>query len=350
MRLLVVENDATFAAMLKSAPCIVERAHEIVQITQAVDAIRQIDAGFRFEVALVDLGQSNAERLEALTRLCARCQDLVVIAFSDHRDPDIARDVIRAGAQDCLLKSEATPSIVDRVLLCALERHRREAVLKNAAFYDDLTGVLNRRGARTALCSAIHYASQRELRSCALLTLDLDGFKAVNDKLGHPIGDALLKQCCRRIVGCLRPNDQVGRVGGDEFSVILERIRHNDEASNIAKKLVAVIDSPFQIGRQSVSISASLGVSVYPDDTDSVNDLVEYSDKALYAAKRRGKNQCVTYREMANQPETWQRPPGHDCERVFVNSAARRHSICRLPILADPATDVIRMKSNGSPQ
>jgi len=163
---------------------------------------------------------------------------------------------------------------------------------------DDLTGLLNRRGVRQALAATMRPGARCEAEPCALLTLDLDDFKAVNDRFGHPAGDTLLFLCGQRLSGCLRSCDHVGRTGGDEFVVILCRLRQFEAVSVVVRKIARVIAKPFELSRWSVSISASIGTATFPADAETAAALVRRSDRALCEAKRRGKNQHLAWRDL----------------------------------------------------
>jgi diguanylate cyclase (GGDEF)-like protein len=163
---------------------------------------------------------------------------------------------------------------------------------------DDLTGLLNRRGIRNALAATMRPGANRDPEPCALLTLDLDDFKSINDRYGHPAGDTLLFLIGQRIARCLRSCDHVGRTGGDEFVVILCRLRRFEAVSIVVRKIARVFAAPFDLGRRSVSVTASIGVATFPADAETAPVLVRRSDRALFEAKRRGKRQHLTWRDL----------------------------------------------------
>jgi diguanylate cyclase (GGDEF)-like protein len=136
---------------------------------------------------------------------------------------------------------------------------------------------------------------EREEKLVALLFVDLDGFKHVNDTLGHAAGDELLCMVARRIRESLRQSDTVARLGGDEFAVILEQILHVDSAGAIAQKIVERLGEPFRLAAGEASVSASIGITVSPFDGKSVKELMIDADCAMYAAKAAGKNRFEFY-------------------------------------------------------
>jgi diguanylate cyclase (GGDEF)-like protein len=120
--------------------------------------------------------------------------------------------------------------------------------------------------------------------------IDLDGFKAVNDELGHEVGDDVLKEAATRLAGCVRKSDTVARLGGDEFTAIIEDIDGPGAAALVAQKMLDQLARPFCVGRHAPSVSASIGIARYPADSNDAVDLVKMADEAMYQAKRSGKN------------------------------------------------------------
>jgi len=161
--------------------------------------------------------------------------------------------------------------------------------LKHLASHDLLTTLPNRAAFEEAAATAIRRASANGGR-LALLFVDLDGFKGVNDTYGHASGDALLRTIGQRIRRCLRAGDAVARVGGDEFNVLLDDVGSEKEAARVARTLLARIGEPVEVDRQSIALSASIGISFYPEDADGVDELVTHADMAMYEAKSRGRN------------------------------------------------------------
>ena len=174
------------------------------------------------------------------------------------------------------------------------ERKAAEEKIKQLAFYDPLTQLPNRRLLLERLKHSID-VERREGKQLALLMLDLDRFKAVNDNLGHLAGDELLQQVATRITARLREVDVVARLGGDEFIILLEDIAHPEDAARIAEGIVADLSKPFQlIQSDDVRIGVSIGISLYPQHGDSPEILMNSADAALYQAKDRGRG-CFAY-------------------------------------------------------
>ncbi|WP_292931873.1 sensor domain-containing diguanylate cyclase [Noviherbaspirillum sp.] len=170
------------------------------------------------------------------------------------------------------------------------EAQQKTAELTHAAAHDALTGLPNRNLLKDRTRLAIARA-QRKHERFALLFLDLDRFKEVNDRMGHASGDALLVDVAHRLAGCVREVDTIARLGGDEFVVLLEGPTHKMEVKAVAGKILASLRKPYQLGAQSTTISVSIGASLYPDDGGDTESLLEHADTAMYRAKQQGRDQ-----------------------------------------------------------
>jgi len=175
------------------------------------------------------------------------------------------------------------------VILDISERKRMEQAIWQEANYDALTGLPNRRLFRDRLSEEVKRA-QRSGHELALLFIDLDRFKEVNDTLGHDVGDQLLVQAGQRICAALRASDTVSRQGGDEFVVILPDIANQAAASFIAQDIIQTLACPFDLDGHQAFVSASVGIAFFPDDSLECETLVSYADQAMYAAKAHGRN------------------------------------------------------------
>ncbi|MDX1464265.1 MAG: EAL domain-containing protein [Halomonas sp.] len=167
-----------------------------------------------------------------------------------------------------------------------------EEQVRRLAYYDPLTRLPNRRLLEDRLELAIRHARRQQQR-LAVIFLDLDHFKQVNDALGHAVGDELLLKVSQRLRAQLREDDTLARQGGDEFIVLLNEIEEVEEVTRVARRLVESVSSPFEMGGQVFRVGCSLGISLYPDDSDQVETLVRQADAAMYRAKQEGRN---TYR------------------------------------------------------
>jgi diguanylate cyclase (GGDEF)-like protein len=158
------------------------------------------------------------------------------------------------------------------------------------AYHDALTGLDNRISLAPALEKAVERTRRRATKLAGLF-LDLDGFKQINDVHGHDAGDRLLMEAARRLRSALRSSDPLARLGGDEFFVVLEDLNDAGPAERVAQKLLGALQAPYDIGAgKEVLISASIGVSLFPDDAGDAATLMKHADAAMYAAKQAGKN------------------------------------------------------------
>ena len=198
------------------------------------------------------------------------------------------------------------------------EQRRAEETIRYLAYFDGLTGLPNRVLMRELLGRALA-AAERHQRSLAVLFVDLDQFKRINDTLGHDMGDLLLQEVARRLVSCIRRSDaifsegdvgnipQVGgeeaisRLGGDEFVLILSEISSSEDAANVARRIAAALAQPIRLGHDEVIITASIGISVYPYDATSAETLLKHADAAMYHAKEQGRNSYRFFTEALNE-------------------------------------------------
>lgn len=178
--------------------------------------------------------------------------------------------------------------------------------LEHMATHDELTGLPNRALLRDRLGHALTDV-QRNNRRGALLLLDLDHFKMVNDSHGHPVGDQLLREIGRRLSACLKSTDTLARLGGDEFVVLLERIERAEEAGLVAERLLNnLVNKPFFLFGNEIRVRTSIGITVFPDDDVRLDELMKNVDLALYAAKQGGRNTYHFYSRVMHNKLRWQ--------------------------------------------
>lgn len=171
------------------------------------------------------------------------------------------------------------------------EKKKTEELIWQQANFDALTGLPNRRMFHDRLEQDMKKA-HRDHGRLALLFLDLDRFKEINDTLGHSMGDQLLKEAGKRLLNCVRDTDTVARLGGDEFTVILVGIQNTASVERIAEEILAKISEPFHLGDEQAYVTTSIGITLYPDDADTRDALIKNADQAMYVAKQHGRNRC----------------------------------------------------------
>ena len=204
------------------------------------------------------------------------------------------REVSVQGSEDVAQLVVGFNSMIGELRLREHAKREAEAKLKQMALVDELTGLPNRRLLFDRLTQSLARA-RREGSSLALLFIDLDGFKRVNDDLGHRVGDTLLSEVAKRLLARSRDSDTVARIGGDEFAVILNHIQENEDANKVAASMLNALRQPFQVDGHFVQIGASIGISIFPDHGQEGGYLLQQADCAMYAAKKGGRNRVVQF-------------------------------------------------------
>lgn len=229
-----------------------------------------------------------------------------VIMLTGKGDENVATEAMKAGAADYLIKGDLTSELLFRSIRYAVEHERAQRELEETrqrefrktlhmAYHDYLTDLPNRILFVDRISQAIEQA-KRYKHKLAILFLDLNRFKLVNDTLGHDAGDTLLKEVASRLLGCMRKTDSVARMGGDEFAIIMTRISKDEDAADFAQKVVESIERPFNLANQEICIGASIGISIYPTDGVSAEILLMNADSAMYTAKKDGASDYKYYK------------------------------------------------------
>lgn len=243
----------------------------------------------RFDAVLLDLSLPDAFGLPTVRQVHAMNPTVPVVVLSGVADQGLALQAVQQGAQDYLVKGQGHPEVLARSIRYAIERKRAEEHLMYLAQYDHLTGLVNRSLFRDRLIQAMA-RSKRMNQQIGLMLLDLDRFKTVNDTFGHDMGDELLKAVAERLKVCVREVDTVARMGGDEFTIILEGVSSEQNILVVAKRITESIATPFELKGHQISIGISIGVTIYPHDDHPVDELLKHADMAMYRAKQQGGN------------------------------------------------------------
>jgi diguanylate cyclase (GGDEF)-like protein/PAS domain S-box-containing protein len=194
------------------------------------------------------------------------------------------------------------------------ERKKAEETLEYQMYHDLLTGLPNRTFFMEHLSLALPQAHRRR-QKLAVMFLDIDRFKVTNDTFGHTAGDELLKKIAIRLKGCMRESDILARIGGDEFTILLPDITHVEDAARISEKISTVLKQPFRVNDQEIYVTASIGISIYPDDSNYGEDLLKHADIAMFHAKEQGGNGYQFYSPSINI---------RTLERIILESSLRR--------------------------
>lgn len=241
------------------------------------------------------LTEGDEEPLKAIQDLHHQAPDTPIIVMASPEQEELALQMMECGTQDYLLRSEVEyPGILRRVISHALQRQSLENELHYIANYDQLTGLINRSLFHENLVKAVAKAHRNDA-PLSVLYLGLDRFKPINDTFGHSVGDTLLKSVSRRLKGCLREYDTVAYLGGDEFAVILDDIPTIREYSKVSTKILEVMERPFRIADHEIHVTASIGLSSFPDCGRTADDLIKSANIAMYRAKEMGRSSYQFY-------------------------------------------------------
>jgi predicted signal transduction protein with EAL and GGDEF domain len=254
----------------------------------------------RFDAVLLDTALAESEGPATVAQIREAAPDIAVLAIGGEADERLALAHLEAGAQDWLERERLAPGAVRRAIRYAIERIRAERRLAQLATYDSLTGLVNRATLVHRLGRAIARA-RRSGKQVALLFVDLDGFKPINDAFGHAIGDELLKSVAARLGSAVRATDTVARLGsavratdtvarlgGDEFAVVLEGIVDTRDVARVAAKVIDAVSAPSSALGRETSVSASVGIALFPSCGWEVGALLRHADAAMYRAKQSG--------------------------------------------------------------
>jgi len=243
-----------------------------------------------YDICLLDYFLGADVGLDVLRAAKAKAIDIpfVVITGADSEETD--EEVMLAGAADFLPKEEAASSqLLERTLIHAIEREKHVLELQRLATQDPLTKLFNRASFEDSIERTISI-SRRRNSTFGILLLDLDRFKEINDTLGHDVGDSLLCLVASRLMHVTRKEDIIARVGGDEFTILINNVESYQQIESVADKALHAIAQPFPLNNNSLTVSTSIGIAVFPDSGQTSVELMKHADLALYKAKALGKN------------------------------------------------------------
>lgn len=239
------------------------------------------------DMILTDLSLSDASGLDAVRRLRAAAPSVAILVLTGLADEELGLRAIQLGADDYLSKSELNRAYLTRAIRRGMERNRAFSRLAHLALRDHLTGLANRTAFMERLQHAITLCKRCD-RQVAVGFLDLDKFKSINDTYGHEAGDRVLQQVACRLGSTVRSCDMAARLGGDEFAFILEDAADEKTLSVALDRIQAALAPPLRIeGHGCLELGSSIGVALYPDGGDTVEELLRAADRAMYDAKQR---------------------------------------------------------------
>ncbi len=247
----------------------------------------------KIDVLLLDLSLPDSHGLETFAKAYAHAPKVPIIVLTGNDDHALALLAVKAGAQDFLFKGKLDRELLIRSMQYSIERKRYQEQLEHQANYDVLTGLPNRNLLQDRLKRAVF--AQRDARPIAVVFIDLDHFKFINDSLGHTQGDKLLAIIAERLASIVREGDTVARLGGDEFVLVLNDQNKEDVIFRAMQRVLNKVSEPMTIDGQELYITCSAGVSLYPADAPDVETLLKNADVAMYRAKEHGRNNFQFY-------------------------------------------------------
>jgi len=294
MRLLYVEDSPLDAQLfLQSIKFLDSFAHINIQHVDTLSQACTNVAKGEVDCVLLDLGLPDGVGPANVLRLLEACPGLTIVVMTGDDDDSVGLQAIHHGAQEYLIKGQIEAAALSRILRHSVERNallQELMALREREYFrathDVLTGLPNRQLFEDRTRQSLNRA-ERNNESLALCYLDLDGFKPVNDSFGHAVGDALLCEVARCLTDAIRDGDTVARVGGDEFMLLLYPLADRQQAQRVASRVIERIHAIDSVDGQAVNISASVGISLYPEHAEGYADLTQYADIAMYYSKER---------------------------------------------------------------
>lgn len=297
MRILIVEDDEDDYIIISDL--LVDALGTVGSIVwahsydHALEQIEQVDFDFYF----IDNRLGAKLGLGLIAEIKQKFNispPIIMLSGVDDHQTDLT--AMELGADDYLIKSQLTAPLLERTIRYLLRDKTLESRLRKLAHFDSLTGLYNRSIFNEFLSSCLEQSIRFDQRF-ALVTLDLDKFKLINDNYGHPAGDQLLTKVASRLKNALRRSDVVARLGGDEFSIILKDVKHDNDFLKLVENLIALFQAPFQINSKPINITTSMGIAIFPNDSHTAEGLVSNSDMAMYQAKDGGRNTFSFYNQ-----------------------------------------------------
>lgn len=289
IKVLLVEDNPGDVRLIQEALAAADTVKLELAHVARLDAAMKRFREEHFDVSLLDLSLPDSQGLETFTRAQAQAAGVPVVVLTGLDDEALALKAVQAGAQDYLLKGQLDGKLLVRAMRYAIERKRIEEQLLHTAFHDPLTGLPNRALFLDRLRTVYRRSLRHDEYLYAVLFLDLDRFKNVNDSLGHPIGDQLLISIGKRLETCLRPGDTVARLGGDEFGILLEDIKDVQTAIRVAERIQQAVSEVIMLGGHEIYTTVSIGIAISTTGYERAEDILRDADTAMYRAKELGK-------------------------------------------------------------
>jgi len=264
-----------------------------VKDPEAIDLVAQLQ---RYDICFIDQNIGHLSGIDIIRQVTSRGNITPLILLTGVDDPRIDTKACEYGASDYLIKDQLTAQLLNRVVRFSLAKKDHAKKLTKLAYTDSLTGLANRGKFDQELAFSLATAN-RTGNYLALLLIDLDNFKVINDRYGRPAGDAVLVELAERLQLAVRKSDIVARLGGDEFAVVFNCYKHSQDISELKDKVLAVFEQPIMFGYQPLYCQASIGVSVVTPGqiSESIEEVLREADNALYQIKHKGRNACLFF-------------------------------------------------------
>ena len=312
IRILLVEDDEEDYIIVKDLFSNVKIQQYLIDWAESYEtAMDKIEKNF-YDLLLVDYNLGGKTGLDLIDNTADKTSNIPVIILTGQNDRDVDILAMQKGVSDYLVKGSFDSDLLERSIRHAIEKKEAENQILYLAYYDQVTDLPNRIFFKEQLNHALAQAL-RYNRIMAVLFLDLDNFKLINDSLGHHIGDLVLKEVAQRLRQSIRKSDiiarnnqktlidTVARLGGDEFTISLTEINSYVDASLVAERIIKSINEPFHIEDHEIFVGVSIGISLCPEDTDDSETLLKYADNAMYYAKKKGKNDFQFFQKSMNE-------------------------------------------------
>ncbi len=286
-RLLLVEDSPEYALLTEQLLHSHLGAQVEVRVCESLAAADRALSDEEPDCVLLDLSLPDVGGLEAVTGMHSAAPEVPIVVLSGSDDEALAVLAVKEGAQDYLVKHRVEADMLVRAIRYAIERKQSELMIARQALVDPLTGLPN----RAVLVDRLHLALARVERSddcLAVLFVDLDRFKIINDSLGHLAGDDALREVAKRLVGAVRPSDTVVRFGGDEFVVLCDGVGSQEQAERVAERICKELAQPLTLGERELVVAGSIGIAFSADQSVTGDQLIRVADQAMFRAKQRG--------------------------------------------------------------
>jgi diguanylate cyclase (GGDEF)-like protein len=297
LRLVLVEDNPGDARLIReylaeagAEPPVLEHFERLEEAL-----LRLISPGV--SCVLLDLSLPDARGLDALIRARKVAPEVPIVVVTGRADQALGIEALQEGAQDYLVKDQLSPGGIARSIRFAIERKQTEVQVAYRALHDPLTGLPNRRLLLDRMAHSLTRLD-RTRASVAVLFVDFDRFKLVNDSFGHEVGDRVLVEASTRLSAIIRPADTLARLGGDEFILLCEDVEGGGHASNIARRIHNALAVPIVVGMHQIRLSVSIGIALGTSSADSASALLRDADAAMYHAKAMGGGRFEVFDEV----------------------------------------------------